>query len=164
MIGVFLARCSEEDGATNSASYAFVFLDFIGPPTACNPFLVQNQIKMSLGCHKSTVLQERWAVPSAELAASKDIPIASAALRAPVAPGSPGSEAAKDAAATGPKRFLPFSTGPRQCALRPFPAFHRCITASVGRWSVLDQEHSFCLWVCNPPSMLVRISLDHVIF
>lgn len=53
-------------------------------------------------------------MPGAELASSKRVPIPLAASDAPTAPASPGSEAAKDTTAAGPKRFLPFSTGPRQ--------------------------------------------------
>lgn len=59
------------------------------------------------------VWQERWAVPGAELASSKGIPIPEAASEHLVL-NAADSKAEDETAATGPKRFLPFSIGPRQ--------------------------------------------------
>ncbi|BDA50154.1 Cytochrome P450 3A13 [Coccomyxa sp. Obi] len=59
-------------------------------------------------------IPERWAVPSAELASSKGIPIPEVASDDLIY-STADSKTDDDAAATGPKRFLPFSTGPRQC-------------------------------------------------
>lgn len=66
------------------------------------------------GCLGCFAVQERWAEHGAELATSRPGAKASAALDANAAGGEPKDS--KLAESGGPKRFLPFSTGPRQCA------------------------------------------------
>lgn len=62
--------------------------------------------------------QERWAVPGAELVSSKEIPFKGAAQgtgdATAAAAGSDNGEDGLDDSVGGAKRFLPFSTGPRQ--------------------------------------------------
>jgi hypothetical protein len=82
------------------------------------------------------MLQERWAEPNAELASKRPGAAQHASVGMPeeakLADGSKQPQGCQAAGIGGPKRFLPFSTGPRQCALRhPLP-FHRlCWGAGV---------------------------------
>ena len=67
-------------------------------------------------------MQERWAEPGAELAASRPRPADAETALSPAKSGNnkagAGEEACSTRAVGGAKRFLPFSAGPRQCAPR----------------------------------------------